>query len=282
MKREAVNHLINNFGLSTRHSCDIACIARSTYLYEPEPDDDHQIITEIDEILTKNSKYGCGMIHLKLRQKGILINHKKTERIYKEHGLQLNIRKRRKKIASLERIPVEIPEEPGVIWALDFIHDSVGFGKKLKILTSIDPASNLSPLIHAGFSITGRDVAEILYRTCESHGYPEYIQCDNGPEFRSFELDKWCYENGIKMIFTRPGKPSDNCHIESFNGTFRNECLNAHYFGKLSQAREIIYTWWKEYNEERPQKRLKGMTPKQYNDCLIIEKTKLENGRISG
>lgn len=282
MKREAVNYLINSFGLSTRRSCDIACMARSTYLYESKPDDDHLIITAIDEILSKNSMYGCGMIHLKLRQKGILINHKKTERIYKEQGLQLDIRKRRKKIASVERIPVEIPEEPGVIWALDFIHDSVGFGKKLKILTSIDPASNLSPFIHAGFSITGRDVSEILERTCDILGYPEYIQCDNGPEFRSRELDKWCYENGVKMIFIRPGKPSDNCHIESFNGTFRNECLNAHYFGKLSQAREIIYSWWKEYNEERPQKRLKGMTPKQYNDCLIIEKTKLESGRKSG
>lgn len=84
------------------------------------------------------------------------------------------------------------------------------------------------------------------------------------------------------MIFTRPGKPSDNCHIESFNGTFRNECLNSHYFKRLSQAREIIVHWWKEYNEERPQKRLKGMTPKRYNDSLIIVKTKLECGRISG
>lgn len=282
MKREAVNHLINNFGLSVRRSCEVASMARSTYLYEPKPYDDHRVITAIDEILSKNSMYGCGMIHLKLRQKGILINHKRTERIYKEQGLQLNVRKRRKKIASLERIPVDVPEEPGVIWALDFIHDSVGFGKKLKILTSIDPASNLSPLIHVGFSITGRDVSGILERACETNGYPEYIQCDNGPEFRSLELDKWCYENGVKMIFIRPGKPSDNCHIESFNGTFRNECLNAHYFGKLSQARDIIYSWWKEYNEERPQKRLKGMTPKQYNDCLIIEKTKLESGRISG
>ena len=257
-------------------------MARSTYLHDPKPNDDHLIINEIDVILSKNSMYGCGMIHLKLRQKGILINHKRTERIYKEQGLQLHARKRRKKIASVERLPVELPEYPGVIWALDFIHDSVGFGKKLKILTSIDPVSNLSPLIHTGFSITGKDVSEILEKACESAGYPEYIQCDNGPEFRSRELDKWCYNNGIKMIFIRPGKPSDNCHIESFNGTFRNECLNAHYFKTLSQARELISYWWKEYNEERPQKRLKGMTPIQYNDSLIIEKTKLTSGRISG
>lgn len=282
MKREAVTHLTSNFGFSVRRSCVIACMARSTYVYSPQPNDDHCIISEIDDILSKNSMYGCGMIHLKLRQKGILINHKRTARIYKEQGLQLPIRKRRKKIAAVERVPVELPENPNVIWALDFIHDSVGFGKKLKILTAIDPVTNHSPLIHPGFSITGKDVSELIERAGETFGYPEYIQCDNGPEFRSQELDKWCYENGIKIIYIRPGKPSDNCHIESFNGTFRNECLNVHYFKKLSTAREIIYDWWKEYNQERPQKKLKGMTPEQFHARLAIEKTKPQCGRIVG
>jgi putative transposase len=282
VKREAVTHLVNNFGVAVRRACAVACIARSTYLYPPKPSDDMDIVNEIDGILAKNSRYGCGMIHLKLRQKGIRINHKRTERIYREQRLQLHSRKRRKKITSEERISVGFPERPGMLWALDFIHDSVGFGRKLKILTSIDPVSNFSPVIHSGFSITGKDVSEILARACENFGYPEYIQCDNGPEFRSAELDRWCYENRVKLVFTRPGKPTDNCHIESFNGTFRNECLNVHYFGKLSRAEEIITNWWREYNEERPQKRLKGMTPKQYNDSLTIEKTQLEDGRIWG
>jgi len=257
-------------------------MARSTFLYSPKPNDDDFIINEIDKILSKNSKYGCGMIHLKLRQKNILINHKRTERIYKERGLQLHAKKRRKKITSVERTPVELPDEQNKVWALDFIHDSIRFQKKFKILTVIDPVTNHSPLIHAGFSITGKDVSDILGRTCETFGYPEFIKCDNGPEFRSQELDRWCYDNGIKIIFSRPGKPVDNCHIESFNGTFRYECLNTHYFKTLSNAREIINDWWDEYNEERPQKRLKGMTPKQYCDKLAKEKTKLASGRIAG
>ena len=240
------------------------------------------VLDEINTILTKYSKYGCGMVQLKLRQKGLVINHKRTERIYKENGLQLRTRKRRKKIASIERSPVELPNEPGVLWALDFIHDSVGFKKNLKILTAIDPVTNYSPLIHTGFSITGKDVSIILERACEYYGFPEFIQCDNGPEFRSQDLDQWCYDKGIKIIYTRPGKPVDNCHIESFNGTFRNECLSVHYFKKLSTAREIIDAWWKEYNEERPQKRLKGMTPKQYMHILVNEKTKPTSGRIVG
>ncbi len=272
----------SNFGLSTRRSCSIACMPRSTFLYDPKPNDDHFIISEIDEILSKNSKYGCGMIHLKLRQRGIQINHKRTERIYKEQGLQLKARKRRKKIASVERVPVELPDEPGKIWALDFIHDSVGFQKKLKILTVIDPVTNYSPVIHVDFSITGKNVSDILERTCESIGYPEFLKCDNGPEFRSQELDRWCYDNGVKIIFSRPGKPADNCHIESFNGTFRYECLNAHYFKTLKDSRAIIMDWLTEYNEERPQKRLKGMTPKQYHDKLRKEKTKPASGRIAG
>jgi putative transposase len=260
----------------------VATIARTTYLYEPKPNDDQIVMAEIDEILQKNSMYGCEMIHMKLRQSGRIINHKKTERIYRENGLQLQHRKRRKKIAAVERVPVELPESPGVLWSLDFIHDSVGFGKKVKILTAIDPVTNHSPLIHPDYSITGRKVSELLNRACEKYGYPQYLQCDNGPEFRSRELDQWCYENDVKLTFTRPGKPTDNCYIESFNGTFRNECLNAHYFNKLSTARTIIEGWWIEYNEERPQKRLKGMTPKQFWDRMMIEKTKPESGRKLG
>jgi putative transposase len=103
-----------------------------------------------------------------------------------------------------------------------------GVEKILKILTVIDPVTNKSPIISPGSSIKGSDVADILYRACENHEYPDFIQCDNGPEFRSQELDKWCYDNGIKLIFSRPGTPTDNCHIESFNGTFRYECLNSH------------------------------------------------------
>ena len=272
----------NSFGLSVRRACEAIGVARSTFTYKKKEKEDYLVIDEIHRILSENSMYGCPMVHMKLRQRGLRINHKRTERIYKEQGLQLATRKRRKKIASVTRVSVETPDLPGVIWALDFMHDSIGFGRKFKILTAIDPAANYSPLIHSNFSITGKDVAETLSRTCESVGYPDYIQCDNGPEFRSKELDKWCYDNGIKLIFSRPGKPTDNCYIESFNGKLRTECLNIHYFNKLSEAKMVIDRWWNEYNEKRPQKRLKGMTPKEFMKILMIEKTKLTSGRKMG
>jgi len=277
-----VKHLIEHFGLSVRKACRLALIARSTYLYESKPNEDDKVIEEIEKILSKNSKYGCGMIHLKLRQSGMKINHKKTERIYRAQGLQLKKRKRRKKIATEERMPVELPTEPMKIWAMDFINDSLAFKRKLKILTVIDPVTNRSPVVYPATSITGKDLSEILDFTCENTGYPEYIQCDNGPEFRSQDLDEWCYKNGIKILFSRPGTPTDNCHIESFNGTFRYECLNSNYFESLTSAREIIEDWWTEYNEERPQKRLKGMTPNQYEGMLNKLKTNPANGRKVG
>ena len=277
-----MNHLIQNFGISTRRSCKIAQIARSTFLYEKKPNDDHIILETIKKIISRYNKYGCEMIHLKLRQKGILINHKRTARIYRENGLQLKARKRRRKIASEERVPVDLPAEPLKLWAMDFINDSVGSSRKLKVLTVIDPVTNKSPIVYPAYSITGNHLSEILEEACETHGYPKIIQCDNGPEFRGQEFDRWCFNHGIKISYSRPGKPVDNCHVESFNGTFRNECLNSNYFENLKSAKKIIEDWRVEYNEERPQKRLKGMTPSQYEDKLLRQKTNPMSGRIVG
>jgi len=282
MKREAVMHISNYFGASERKSCQLVQINRTTYRYKRKPKNDNLIKEKIEKILENNSMYGLSMIHLKLRQDKILINHKRTERIYKEMDLALKQRKRRKKVTSEERTTVEHSEKPGKVWAMDFIHDSVAEGKRLKVLTVIDPATNVSPVLEAAFSMSGKDVSEVLDRICENAKFPEYLKCDNGPEFRSKELDQWCYKNNVKIIFSRPGKPTDNCHIESFNGTFRNECLNSHYFKNLTEARDLINSWWIEYNERRPQKRLKGMTPREYECKLNTLKTNSEGGPNSG
>lgn len=227
------------------------------------------------EIVGKKPRYGCEMIHMKLRQSGLIINHKRTARLYKEQGLQLNQRKGRRKRASESRVPPDIPKEPGQLWAMDFVNDSTDHGRRIKILTVIDPATNRSPLIHVDTSINGLKLAELLEQECEGNSYPKYFKCDNGPEFRSKELDKWCFEKGIEIIFSRPGKPTDNCYIESFNGTFRYDCLNANHFNSLRSARKIIQDWWEEYNSERPQKRLKGMTPDEYESMIINTESNL-------
>lgn len=258
-----------HFGLSIRKSCELSQIPRSTFNYVPMPNNDDFIIAQIQAILEDNIKDGCEMVHMKLRQRNILINHKRTERIYKSEGLQLNRRPRRKKIAAARRIPARVPNVPRKLLAMDFVHDSIESGRKIKVLTVIDPSCNRSPMIHTDFSINGKKVVELLEQCCEENYYPEILKCDNGPEFRSKELDKWCFDKGIEIQFSRPGTPTDNCHIESFNGTFRNNCLGVNYFSSLKNARTLIDNWWNKYNCERPQKRLKGMTPIEYESKII-------------
>jgi putative transposase len=156
VKRAVVDFFRTHFGLSIRRSCRLALLPRSTYLYEKQPNGEEKILAEMKTILSKNTKYGSGMVHLKLRQQGLMINHKRVERIYRENNLQLPVRKRRKKIAATTRVPSQLPEEPGKLWTMDFVSDSVAFNRKFKILTTLDPVTNVSPVIHPGYSITGK------------------------------------------------------------------------------------------------------------------------------
>jgi putative transposase len=211
------------------------------------------------------------MIYLILRKTGLKINHKRVERVYAANKMQLKLRKTRKKFKVEKRADHLLSSVPGKWLAVDFVIDSIGNKRQLKMLTAIDPVTNESPLIQPAFSMRGEQVAEVLDRKCSECGYPEFLQCDNGPEFRSRELSQWCQDHNIKQIFSRPGKPTDNCFIESFNGTLRNECLNVYYFSNISEAKRIIEEWRIDYNKKRPQKRFKGLTPFEYRNKLLAE-----------
>ena len=158
--------------------------------------------------------------------------------------------------------------------------DSVGFKRPLKMLTAVDPVTKEVPLIAPAFSMNGEEVARQLDKVVDLNGPFRYLQTDNGPEFRSHEVEKWCKKNNVQHVFSRPGKPTDNCFIESFNRILRNECLNLYYFSDLSSARKIIENWRMDYNVCRPQKGLKGLTPNQYKNKLLGRKPNLNSGRI--
>ena len=269
MRSEAVRHVMNYFGLSQRRSCKVTCSPRSTIRYLKRNNDDDLVVNMIHEVVNKHPRYGCEMVHLKIRQRGYVINHKRTERLYKQEGLQLQKRKRRKKQVSLKRVIPKMPKQPGQIWSIDFMFDLANT-KRLKILTVIDPATNESPLVWVDFSITGIDVISSLKHAISIHGKPKAIRCDNGPEFAGMDFDKWCFENRIDIHFSRPGKPVDNCYVESFNSRLRDECLNVNYFSSLTDARKRIEKWRVEFNTERPQKRFKGLTPSEYKRTLLI------------
>jgi len=218
------------------------------------------------QLAQENPKWGCPMIHDVLKREGLVVNIKRTARIYyREEKLSLRKRPRRRR-ASHTRIEVPEVSRPNERWAMDFVHDSLWNGRKLRALTVVDIFTKESLRIEVNTSINGSGVVRALNKIVEARGLPEYITVDNGPEFRSKALDKWAYENQVILDFIRPGKPVDNCFIESFNSRFRLECLNSHYFDSISEAKVLVEDWRKKYNEFRPHRTLKGLTPKNFSE----------------
>lgn len=192
-----------------------------------------------------------------------MINHKRTERLYREEGLALR-RKRRRKGAAGARVILPLPQQVNERWSMDFITDSIVTGRRFRALTIVDDYTRECPTIEVDTSLGGRRVVSVLDRLAGTRGLPKTITIDNGPEFAGRALDEWAYRKGVKLNFIRPGKPIENAYIESFNGRFRDECLNTNWFLSLKHAREVIEEWRKDYNEVRPHSSLKGATPKAY------------------
>lgn len=215
------------------------------------------------ELAGRLRRYGHWRLYVILRREGFQVNHKRTERIYRSEKLSLRIRKT-KKFASVTRVPLPEAVRSNQIWAMDFVSDSLWTGRKFRSLTMVDTYTKQCLGIEVDTSLTGQRVVRVLERLTEIQGFPEFIRVDNGPEFISKALDEWAYRNQVKLDFIRPGKPTENGHIESFNGKFRDECLNENYFVDLKEAKEIIENWRTEYNTYRPHSSLNDLTPEEF------------------
>lgn len=265
VKREIVEFVTSHFGHSNRRSCGLIGLNRSTQFYQiKNPNRDDNIKERMRELAKEYPKWGCPMIHDILKREGLVINRKRTERIYyREEQLSLRRRKRRRR-ASHTRLSLPEASKPNERWAMDFVHDSLWNGRKLRALTMVDVFTKESLNIEVDTSLNGYRVSRVLDRIVQDRGLPNFITVDNGPEFRSKALDQWAYKNQVVLDFIRPGKPVDNCFIESFNSKFRNECLNSHYFDSLSEARVLIEQWRQKYNNFRPHRTLNGLTPNKF------------------
>lgn len=177
---------------------------------------------------------------------------KKTRRIDRELGLQLRNKHPKRRVKAKLRDERQAAVGLSDVWAMDFVHDQLATGKKLRILTVVDTHSRYCPATDARFTYRGEDVVQTLERLCKGTGYPRTIRVDNGSEFISRDLDLWAYANNVTLDFSRPGKPTDNGFIEAFNSKLRAECLNAHWFLTLADSREKLETWRRYYNEDRP------------------------------
>jgi putative transposase len=206
----------------------------------------------IKEICQTRVRYGYRRIHVMLQRDGWKVNQKKVRRIYNELGLQLRNKTPKRRVKAKLRDDRQESVQPNETWAMDFVHDQLATGKKIRVLTVVDTFSRFSPILDPRFSYRGEDVVQSLEKTCAKLGYPKAIRVDQGSEFISRDLDLWAYANNVILDFSRPGKPTDNAYIEAFNGRFRAECLNAHWFLTLDDARQKIEDWRNYYNEVRP------------------------------
>jgi putative transposase len=259
-----VDHLRDRYGASERHACRILLMVRGTYRYKTRQEPWTELRMRIREIAQSRVRYGYRKIRVLLNREGWDVGKYLVYRLYKEEGLALKRRSNRKRKAVRHREERFIATAPNQAWSTDFVADQLHDGTRFRALTILDIYTREGVAIEAGQSLKGEDVVRVLNRLKRERGVPKFLFCDNGSEFTSQAMDLWAYQNGVKIDFSRPGKPTDNAFVESFNGTFRAECLNAHWFGTLAEAKELIEGWRQEYNESRPHRSLGERTPSEF------------------
>lgn len=255
--------MVSAHGLSQRRACRLASLNFSTWQYKSRKPSEMGLRQRIVELAGVRRRFGYRRLHILLRREGWVVNHKAVHRIYREEGLQVR-RRKRKRIGPADRQPIELPERVNERWSMDFMSDVLSHGGRFRTLNIVDDFSRECPAIEVDTSLTGARVVRVLERLAETRGLPLGIVVDNGPELISRALDEWAYRNNVRLHFIEPGKPVQNAFVESFNGKFRDECLNEHWFTNLADARKIIEEWRIDYNTQRPHSSLGYLTPIEY------------------
>ena len=262
-KRAAVTVLMTERDFGVTRACGLVGISRSLFRYRSRRSDSGPLRDRIEAIAATKRRYGYRRVYLRLRREGWEVNRKRVYRLYREAGLAVR-RRKRKRIGVFERKPLPKPTAANVSWSMDFVADGLIGGRRLRCLTIVDDCTRECLAIEVDTSLPGLRVKTVLDRLADTRGLPQSITVDNGPEFDGKVLDQWAYRTGVQLSFIRPGKPNENAYIESFNGKFRDECLNEHWFISLAHARRIIEAWRIEYNTERPHSSLGNRTPQEF------------------
>jgi putative transposase len=252
------------FHIAVQRACRLAGFSRAAWYKPSTARDQSALRLRIRELAMARPRFGYQRIHILLRREGWHVNKKRVRRLYRLEGLQLRMRVRRRKHMALHRGPAPPPTGLHQRWSMDFVHDQLFDGRPFRVLTVVDQWSRQSPVLEPGFSLSGRHVVAALERIGASTRLPASITVDHGTEFMSKALEAWAYYRGVQLDFTRPGKPTDNSHIESFNGRLRDECLNVHQFLSLADAQAKIEAWRHDYNDRRPHGSLGHLTPNEF------------------
>lgn len=262
-RRAAVGHLQQTYAMSERRACRLIGAHRRTMRYQRRIGDDERRLRErLRALASERPRWGYRRLHVLLKRELGVINHKRVQRLYRLEGLAIR-RRPRKRVAREQRGKAVAVWRPGEAWAVDFMQDMLADGRRFRTLNVLDTVTRECLAIEVDTSLPGRRVVQVLEQLVAWHGAPKQITLDNGPEFTGQQLDAWAHQQGITLDFIDPGKPMQNGHMESFNGKFRDECLNLHWFRSLVDARAIIDEWRGGYNTERPHSSLDGKTPAQ-------------------
>jgi len=267
------------YKVSERRACSALVFARSVVRYENRADPQTALRMRLRELAMARVGYGYRRLHILLWREGWRVNHKRVYRLYRDEGLSMRRKPPRRRKACLKRELRPLAAEKNQCWSMDFMSDELFDGRRIRVLTLVDNHTRESLAIHVAQRIRGMEVAEVLERVSQEHGKPRTIRVDNGPEFISKDVDLWAYWNHVKLDFSRPGKPTDNAYIESFNARLRLECLNEHWFMSLEDAREKTEEWRRDYNQNRPHSSLGNVPPEEYatlNGAAEAVKTRLE------
>jgi putative transposase len=262
-RRIAVGVLEQRLGMSERRACALVALARSSCRYHRQAADRGGLRERLRMLAHARPRFGYRRLQVLLRREGFRVNHKCVYRLYREEGLAVR-RKRRKRVAGQRGPVLAAPAAVNHRWSMDFMGDSLADGRTFRTLNIVDDFSREALAIVVDTSLPGTRVVRVLEELGETRGLPELIVMDNGPEFAGQALDEWAYRRGVRPHFITPGKPVENAYIESFNGKFRDECLNEHWFMDLDHARELIEEWRLDYNRVRPHSSLDDATPEEF------------------
>ena len=247
--------------MSLRKACRASGTAMSSMQYRSVRPPQEPLRSRIKEIAHARVSYGHRRVHVLLRREGWKVNLKRVYRLYREEGLALRRKKPKRRRAAQPRQERPAGTLPNERWSMDFMSDALADGRKLRVLTVLDTCTRECVALEGATSFRGSDVARVLTRVGILRGLPSVITVDNGTEFTSQALDHWAYRNHLQLDYIRPGKPTENGFIESFNAAVRRECLSQHYFSSVEEARDVLEAWRGEYNHRRPHGALGQRTP---------------------
>ena len=263
-RRELVQEMQVAYDVSERRALRSLGFPRATHRYKSVADEQATLRIRIRDIATSRVAYGYRRIHIMLEREGWKVNHKRVYRLYSQEGLTMRTKSPKRRVSCKRRVERNEITKANASWSMDFMADQLFDGRKFRLLTLVDNFTRESLAIEVGQRFSGTDVCSVLDRVVRQRGLPGEIRVDNGPEFTSKALDLWAYANEVKLDFSRPGTPTDNAYIESFNSLVRKECLNQHWFLSFEDAITKTEDWRIEYNEERPHGSLGNQAPKQF------------------